>query len=134
MTLFDIAERKNSEDKSDAVSLTTLHAAKGLEYPHVFLAGFEEDLIPHRTSINEGNVDEERRLAYVGITRARRTLTISFSRSRKRYGQITPCDPSRFLDELPTEDLAWDSAQTDDNADHEVGKGTLEQLKRVLQT
>ncbi len=88
MTLFDIAERKDSDNNVDGVALTTLHAAKGLEYPHVYLAGFEENLIPHRSSIEQDTIEEERRLAYVGITRAQRTLTMSFSRTRKRYGQI----------------------------------------------
>ena len=134
LTLFDIAERKDSERDVDAVVLTTLHAAKGLEYPHVFLAGFEENLLPHRTSIDDDTIEEERRLAYVGITRAQRTLTITFCRSRRRYGQIELCEPSRFLDELPPEDLAWDGQIENAEENRETGRGTLDNLKRSLKT
>ena len=65
----------------------TLHAAKGLEFPRVFLVGFEEELIPHATSIQEDNIEEERCLAYVGIARAEKSLTMTMARSRKRYGE-----------------------------------------------
>ena len=134
LTLFDIAERQDAERDSDAVALTTLHAAKGLEFQRVFLAGFEEGLLPHHSCSDDDAIEEERRLAYVGITRAQRTLTITFSRSRKRYGQIDLCEPSRFLDELPTEDLVWDGQPDEDNDSRETGRGTLAHLKRSLTT
>lgn len=134
LTLFDINDRKESENNNDGVALTTLHAAKGLEYPHVFLAGFEENLLPHRSSIEQDTIEEERRLAYVGITRAKRTLTITFCRSRKRYGQIESCEPSRFLDELPTDELIWEGRETDPQANRAAGRGTLDNLKRLLNT
>src|SRR5690606_31701129 len=111
LTLFDIADRQDSDDDRDGVALTTLHAAKGLEYPHVYLAGFEENLLPHRSSIEQDTVEEERRLAYVGITRAKRTLALSFCRTRKRYGQVEACAPSRFLDELPNDELLWEGRE-----------------------
>lgn len=134
LTLFDIADRKDSDNDTDGVALTTLHAAKGLEYPHVYLAGFEENLLPHRSSIEQETIDEERRLAYVGITRARRTLTLTFSRTRKRYGQVETCTPSRFLDELPGDELAWEGRSVDAAANRETGRGTLDQLRRMLKT
>jgi superfamily I DNA/RNA helicase len=77
----------------------TLHAAKGLEFPHVFLAGVEEDFLPHRKAVAEGDraIDEERRLLYVGITRARRALVITWAASRGVHGRARPRQPSRFL-------------------------------------
>jgi len=134
LTLFDIADRQDDNADFDGVALTTLHAAKGLEYPHVYLAGFEENLLPHRSSIEQDTIEEERRLAYVGITRAKRSLTLTFCRTRKRYGQLESCEPSRFLDELPADELAWDGRVTDAAANRETGRGTLDQLKRLLQT
>ena len=91
----------------DAVRLSTLHAAKGLEFPHVFVVGLEEGLLPHRESVANGNVEEERRLFYVGITRAERSLHLSFCRKRRRAGETIECQPSRFLAELAKEDLRW---------------------------
>ncbi|HET6419244.1 MAG TPA: UvrD-helicase domain-containing protein [Geobacteraceae bacterium] len=90
------------EPGSDAVVLMSLHSSKGLEFPHVFLVGMEEGLLPHGKSINEDfSIDEERRLCYVGITRARKHLTITRCLQRKKYGKFQECSPSRFLEELP---------------------------------
>ena len=105
--LLDILDRQQEDDVGDRVSLMTLHAAKGLEFPVVYLVGMEENLLPHQNSIEQGDIEEERRLAYVGITRARRHLVMSFCTHRKRYGELVRCDPSRFLSELPEEDLEW---------------------------
>lgn len=105
LLLMDLLERQEEEGMEDRVQLMTLHAAKGLEYPHVFMVGVEEDILPHRNSIEDDNIEEERRLAYVGITRAKRTLTISLAARRKQFGESNPTTPSRFLDELPQHDL-----------------------------
>jgi ATP-dependent DNA helicase Rep len=107
--LMDIMERNQEAEVTDQVSLMTLHAAKGLEFPHVFLIGIEENILPHQSSIESDNIEEERRLAYVGITRAQRTCTFSYCTHRKRYGEISECEPSRFLNELPADDLEWAS-------------------------
>lgn len=108
LTLMDVLERRDEEEGGDRVHLMTLHAAKGLEFPHVYLVGMEEELLPHRTAIEEDTIEEERRLAYVGITRAQRTLTLTYARRRRRYGEVVDSEPSRFLAELPSEALEWE--------------------------
>ena len=131
--LMDILERNQEEEAGDQVSLMTLHAAKGLEFPHVFLIGMEENLLPHQNSIETDNIEEERRLAYVGITRAQRSCTFSYCTHRKRYGEITECEPSRFLNELPPEELEWATRkQIDPEVARERGKASLAQLKSIL--
>lgn len=112
LQLMDLLERQEDENQADAVHLMTLHAAKGLEFPHVFIIGMEEEILPHRTSIEEDSIEEERRLAYVGITRAQRSLVFTLANSRKRYGEKVECEESRFLRELPGEDLIWTSEKT----------------------
>jgi ATP-dependent DNA helicase UvrD/PcrA len=92
-------EEENKEER-DGVTLITFHAAKGLEFLHVFLIGIEEGLLPHERSKLEGSLDEERRLFYVGITRAMRSLTITHCATRMRYGSASPCHPSSFLKDL----------------------------------
>ncbi len=119
----------------DAVRLSTLHAAKGLEFPHVFLVGLEEGLLPHREAIAAGNVDEERRLMYVGVTRAQRSLHLSYCRKRKRAGETIECQPSRFLGELAQDDLRWAGAPLPpEEAAREKAAGAerLKDLKALL--
>jgi ATP-dependent DNA helicase Rep len=135
MTLLDILERnEDSEALPDAVTLMTLHTAKGLEFPHVFMSGVEEDLLPHRNSLMEGGLEEERRLMYVGITRARQSLTLLLAKRRKRFGEWQQCEPSRFLDELPEQLLVWQGVDRPLPAEErqERGRAHLALLKGML--
>ena len=97
------ADRAEEKEAGDAVTLITMHSCKGLEFPHVYVVGLEDGLLPHSRSKVEGTMDEERRLFYVAITRAKRELMISHCGGRKKYGQVMPCHPSPFLKELPKE-------------------------------
>jgi superfamily I DNA/RNA helicase len=100
MTL-DSEREDEKEATGDAVTLITMHSCKGLEFPHVYVVGLEDGLLPHSRSKVEGTLDEERRLFYVAITRAMQSLTLSYCLTRKKYGDATPCHPSPFLKELP---------------------------------
>ncbi|HID46906.1 MAG TPA: ATP-dependent DNA helicase Rep, partial [Chromatiaceae bacterium] len=135
LTLMDILERQDEDAADDRVSLMTLHAAKGLEFSYVFLVGMEEELLPHRVSIEEDNIEEERRLAYVGITRARKVLHISFARKRRKEGEVVDCEPSRFLQELPREDLLWEGRESSESPEEKKarGKSHLASLKAMLE-
>ena len=97
---LDREREEETDTDKDGVTLITFHAAKGLEFPHVFLIGIEEGILPHDRSKLEGNLDEERRLFYVGITRAMQTLTITHCANRNKYGGSVPCHPSSFLKDL----------------------------------
>jgi DNA helicase-2/ATP-dependent DNA helicase PcrA len=99
-------DSKEKKLAQDAVIVMSLHASKGLEFPQVFLPGCEEGLLPHKKSVSEHlDADEERRLFYVGITRARTRLTLLHARERKKYGKMETREKSRFLDEIPAEQL-----------------------------
>ncbi|MCP3673603.1 MAG: DNA helicase Rep [Gammaproteobacteria bacterium] len=111
LVLRDRQKKDNDDNEGNEVQLLTLHAAKGLEYSHVYMVGMEEELLPHKSSIEEENIEEERRLCYVGITRAKSTLTMTLAKERKRFGAQIKCSPSRFLDELPVDDLDWPARQ-----------------------
>ncbi|HYG32397.1 MAG TPA: 3'-5' exonuclease, partial [Methylophilaceae bacterium] len=123
--------RENGEP--DAVKLSTLHAAKGLEFGHVFLIGVEEGILPHRESIDNGTIEEERRLMYVGITRAQKSLHISWCRKRKRAGETESCEPSRFIAELPQDDVRHSGQPSSDPAaSKEHGKERMAQIRAML--
>ena len=112
LVLRDMLERQQEEEEgAEGVQMMTLHASKGLEFPYVFILGMEEEILPHRSSIEADTIEEERRLAYVGITRAQQNLAMTFAAKRKQYGEIIECMPSRFLDELPQEDLEWEGQE-----------------------
>ena len=107
MCLMDLLERNQEEAEENAISLMTMHTAKGLEFPYVFMIGIEEEILPHANSMEEDGLEEERRLAYVGITRAQKYLTITFAKTRNKFGEKLTCEPSRFLEELPEEHVEW---------------------------
>jgi len=107
MCLMDLLERNQEEEEQNAISLMTMHTAKGLEFPYVFIIGAEEEILPHTNSMEEDGLEEERRLAYVGITRAQRQLCITFAKTRNKFGEKLSCEPSRFLEELPEEHIEW---------------------------
>jgi len=134
LILRDILDREQEESADDKVQLLTLHAAKGLEFLHVFMIGMEEGILPHKNSVDGGQIEEERRLAYVGITRAQRTLTMTSARQRTQFGETSSTTPSRFIDELPEDDLirigAGIEASEEDN--QIAGEQSLAALKSLF--
>jgi ATP-dependent DNA helicase Rep len=133
LTLLSALDRQDEEEEFDGVHLLTLHAAKGLEFPYVYLVGMEEEILPHRNSLEADTVEEERRLAYVGLTRAQYGLTLSWARSRRRYGETLECEPSRFLDELPEAELTWHRLDAEDpEKSAELGAASLDQMRNLL--
>ncbi len=133
LMLQDMLDRKKEEQDSNQVQLMTLHASKGLEFPHVFIMGLEEELLPHRNSIEDDNIEEERRLFYVGITRAQQTLTLMLAAERKQYGEVSNTEPSRFLKELPDDDTVWEGGnQATREEKRSRGKAALAGLKDFL--
>lgn len=134
LTLRDMMERNSEDESGDQVQLMTLHASKGLEFPYVFIVGVEERILPHQTSIDEDNVDEERRLAYVGITRAQRELWFLLCRERRQFGETIRCEPSRFLLELPQDDLEWEHRKPVQNEQQrqQSGRANIANLRNML--
>jgi len=99
-------EQKDKDPDRDCVSMMTIHSSKGLEFPHVFIGGLEENLFPSQMALtSRADLEEERRLFYVAITRAEKALTLCYASSRFRYGSLTPCEPSRFIDEIDNQYL-----------------------------
>jgi ATP-dependent DNA helicase Rep len=121
LALLSHADR---DEPGNALRMMTLHSAKGLEFRFVFIVGCEDGTLPHEGALDEGRIDEERRLMYVGITRAKELLTLSFSARTKKYGEVLSNDPSRFLQELPADDLHWDGK--DPEADAQVVRETAQ--------
>ena len=134
LCLRDMMSRNEEEESFDQVQLMTLHASKGLEFPQVFLVGMEEGLLPHQSSIDLEDVDEERRLAYVGITRAQHQLVFTMARERRQFGELIQPQASRFLHELPQDDLIWDHQKvekSDEEKEQQRQRG-LEMLRNAL--
>ena len=123
LTLRDMMERNEEDEDSDAVQLMTLHSSKGLEFPYVYLLGSEEGILPHQTSVDEDNVEEERRLMYVGITRAQKEITFTMCRERRQYGELLKPTQSRFLDELPFDDVEWEQTKKPVTQEERMAKG-----------
>jgi ATP-dependent DNA helicase Rep len=133
MSLMDMLDR-SGDDPGDTVALMTLHAAKGLEFNHVYLVGMEEELLPHRNNLEGEGLEEERRLFYVGITRAQQTLTLTYADKRRRYGEDLECTPSRFLEELPEADVEWRGRTPEDpEKKRETGRNALASLRNMLE-
>ncbi len=129
---LDSDREEEKESAGDAVTLITMHSCKGLEFPHVYIVGLEDGLLPHARSKVEGTLDEERRLFYVGITRAMLTLTISHCSGRKKYGQVMPCHPSQFLKELPPELIEHGDEKGKQPVTTESGKGMFAAMREML--
>ncbi|MDT8408264.1 MAG: UvrD-helicase domain-containing protein [Wenzhouxiangellaceae bacterium] len=131
---ISLASSPDDDRNSDAdeVRLMTLHAAKGLEFPRVWLAGLEEGLLPHRHSVEEGRIEEERRLMYVGLTRAERRLSLSYCASRRQFGETSKREPSRFLQELPMELLDWPGKDGRKPPDAATARSNIAALKAML--
>ncbi|WP_353572841.1 DNA helicase Rep [Candidatus Albibeggiatoa sp. nov. BB20] len=134
--LLDVLDRQNDENNKEGVALMTLHAAKGLEFPHVFLVGMEEDLLPHHGSMEEAGIQEERRLAYVGITRAQKSLVMTYTERRKRFRDWVDTEPSRFLQEIPEDILQWEHRKSKPKVDEkeakQLGNAHLAHLRQML--
>jgi superfamily I DNA/RNA helicase len=126
------SEREEEEEQTgDAVTLITMHSCKGLEFPHVYIVGLEDGLLPHSRSKEEGTLDEERRLFYVALTRAMLTLTLSHCAARKKYGQPLPCHPSPFLRELPAELLELADEKSNALVSVEAGREGFAAMRRA---
>ncbi len=131
---LDSDREAEDEPKGDAVTLITMHSCKGLEYPHVFIVGLEEGLLPHARSKSEGTLDEERRLFYVAITRAQLSLKLSHCAARRKYGQLAPCHPSSFLKELPEELVERADDRPSEPVSVEAGKDWFAAMRAKLGT
>ena len=131
ITLMNLLEGRTDE-APDAVRLSTLHAAKGLEYPYVYLVGVEEEILPHRECLEGPRLEEERRLMYVGITRAQRGLTIPWCGKRRRGGEMATCEPSRFLNEIDQKEVKRSGAPQAGGEVREEGRRRLSALKAML--
>jgi superfamily I DNA/RNA helicase len=128
-------EEDEDDSKGSGVTLITLHAAKGLEFPNVYLVGLEEGILPHDRSKMEGTVDEERRLLYVGITRARQRLSITWCQQRFKFGSVTPCNLSSFAKELPPEFVSQESLKQMQNTPVTVesAKARFDAMRAMLE-
>jgi superfamily I DNA/RNA helicase len=129
---LDSDREEEKENTADAVTLITMHSCKGLEFPHVFIVGLEDGLLPHSRSKVEGTLDEERRLFYVAVTRAMLTLAISHCGGRKKYGQLLPCQPSPFLKELPEELVEHGDEKSKQPVTQDSGKNLFAAMREAI--
>lgn len=132
--LREMMDKQDKDDDDNVVQLMTLHASKGLEFPYVFLIGMEEGILPHRTSIDENNIEEERRLAYVGVTRAKKELTLVVAHERKRAGAMVVQEESRFIKEMPQSDLMYIDAPDKDptKTKERIGQNISRAISEIL--
>jgi superfamily I DNA/RNA helicase len=129
---LDSDREEEKENTSDSVTLITMHSCKGLEFPHVFIVGLEDGLLPHARSKVEGTLDEERRLFYVAVTRAMLSLVISHCAGRKKYGQVMPCQPSPFLKELPEELVEHSNSKSKTPVAQDSGKNLFAAMREAI--
>ena len=129
---LDSDREEEKENQADAVTLITMHSCKGLEFPHVFIVGLEDGLLPHSRSKVEGTLEEERRLFYVAVTRAMLTLAISHCGGRKKYGQLLPCQPSPFLKELPEELVEHGDEKSKEPVSDATGKDFFAAMREAI--
>jgi superfamily I DNA/RNA helicase len=129
---LDSERAEEKERTGEAVTLITMHSCKGLEFPHVYVAGLEDGLLPHTRSKLEGTLDEERRLFYVAITRAMQSLSLSHCETRKKYGQSIQCHPSPFLNELPRELIEHGNAKSKEPVAVDTGKNLFANIRASL--
>jgi superfamily I DNA/RNA helicase len=129
---LDSDREEEKESTSDAVTLITIHSCKGLEFPHVFIVGLEDGLMPHSRSKVEGTLDEERRLFYVAVTRAKLSLVLTHCGGRKKYGQVLPCQPSPFLRELPEDLVEHSNSKTKTPVEPDSGKNLFAAMRASL--
>ena len=131
LALLSHADR---DDPGPSVRLMSLHGSKGLEFRYVFIIGVHEGSLPHEASLDEGRIEEERRLMYVGITRAKELLHLSYPKRAKRFGEVVRNEPSRFLSELPAAELHWigRDAEKDAERKEDVAASHMARLAALL--
>lgn len=129
---LDSGDSKNEPIK-DSLTLITLHSCKGLEFPIVFMVGLEDGILPHSRSMDEnnGDISEERRLCYVGITRAKKELYLSYCLGRTKYGELTPSSPSRFIKEIPESLIAEPQDSYTEEDESKIAQFYLEKMKKI---
>ena len=135
LVLLDMLEQQQEEANTNKVNLMTLHAAKGLEFDYVYIIGVEEDILPHRNSLDDDGIEEERRLMYVGITRAKHELTLMVAKKRRSGKDFRQTTPSRFLDELPSEHIDYPERQTktqDNKNPEQIATDYLKNMQAML--
>ncbi len=132
IALINRLDKQEGDNRPDAVQLSTLHAAKGLEFKHVFLIGVEEGLLPHKESQSPDKIEEERRLMYVGITRAQRSLHISYAQRRKQGREFMPSEPSRFITEMGHEGVRFSGQEQEKTPDKTTASERFAAMKAML--